>query len=82
MVQDGYEESSHYIHIPDKKKEEGQRTASQLIKFTSKGSIPKSLITFLLLLNCPEFSHEAICFLSEAVLLAGYTNAPNNIGSC
>ena len=59
---------------------EGQKDFnSQLITFTSKESVPKSLITFLLLSTCPEFSHEAIGFLREASLLA-YTDLPNDVG--
>lgn len=62
------------------KKKEGQKDfTSQLITFTSKESVPKSLIISLLLSTCPEFSHEAIGLLRGAGLLA-YTDLPNDVG--
>lgn len=68
--------------IPDRKKKEGQRDfkTSQLVKFTSKECVPKSLMTFLLLSTCSEFSHEAIWLLKEADPLAQYIDVPNYIG--
>lgn len=81
MVQDGYWKSNYHIHIPDRKKKEGQKdSTSQLLKFTSEECVPKSLIIFLLLSNCPEFSHEATWFLRVTGFLAVYTDTSNNIG--
>lgn len=81
MVQDGYWKFIHHMHIPDRKKEEGQNDfTSQMIKLTSKESVLNSLITFLRLSNCPEFSQQAIWFLREAGLLAQYIDTPNDIG--
>lgn len=69
------------MHNPDRKKEEGQNDIiSQLIKLTSKEYVLRSLITFLHVSNCLEFSHEAIWFLREGGLLAQYIDGPNNIG--